>query len=175
MIEEGASPVPADYTGPRLEDDERITPSFIDSMIQWFKDGHLIPKRISWQILLGAYDALREEESLVDVLIPEGQTVDVYVFAIRWLVLSNKTADLLACSIGDCHGQYYDFMHLLSLTGKPSETHSLVFDGDLVDRGSWSTEILLTVLAYKCASSVFPVPLSLRDDRLTPSFCRALS
>lgn len=55
-------------------------------------------------------------------------------------------------SIGDVHGQYYDFLHLLSLTGKPSPTHTLVFNGDLVDRGSWSTEILLTVLAYKCES-----------------------
>ena len=58
------------------------------------------------------------------------------------------------CSIGDVHGQFYDFMHLLSLTGKPSPTHTLVFDGDLVDRGSWSVEILLTVFCYKCAPRI---------------------
>jgi len=46
-------------------------------------------------------------------------------------------------------------MHLLTLTGSPSPSHTLVFDGDLVDRGSWSVEILLTVFCYKCASPHF--------------------
>lgn len=52
-------------------------------------------------------------------------------------------------SIGDTHGQFYDFLNLLSLTGKPSPTHALLFNGDFVDRGSWSTEILLVLFAYK--------------------------
>ncbi|GAA5992906.1 hypothetical protein JCM10908_001399 [Rhodotorula pacifica] len=131
QLEEGSTPIPSDYTGPRLggtDASPEITADFVDEMVQWFKDGQIIPRRTAWQILLGAFDVLRQEETLVDVPIPEGQTVDV---------------------IGDVHGQYYDFMHLLSLTGKPSPTHTLVFNGDLVDRGSWSTEILLTVLAYK--------------------------
>jgi hypothetical protein len=42
-------------------------------------------------------------------------------------------------------------MNLLSLTGKPSPSHTLLFNGDFVDRGSWSTEILLVLFAYKCA------------------------
>lgn len=46
-------------------------------MVQWFKDGQVVPRRTAWQILLGAYDVLKEEETLVDVPIPEGQTVDV--------------------------------------------------------------------------------------------------
>ncbi|POY71537.1 putative Protein-serine/threonine phosphatase [Rhodotorula taiwanensis] len=131
QLAEGATPIPSDYTGPRLSGSDaapEITPEFVDAMVQWFKDGQVVPRRTAWQILLGAYDVLKEEETLVDVPIPEGQTVDV---------------------IGDVHGQYYDFLHLLTLTGKPSPTHTLVFNGDLVDRGSWSTEILLTVLAYK--------------------------
>ncbi|GAA6006865.1 PP5 family serine/threonine-protein phosphatase [Rhodotorula paludigena] len=128
QLDDGTAPIPSDYDGPRLDKDERPTAQFVDDMISHFKDGKLLPKRIAWQILLGAYEILKEEESMVDVSIPEGQTVDV---------------------IGDVHGQFYDFMHLLSLTGKPSATHSLVFNGDLVDRGSWSVEILLTVFAYK--------------------------
>ncbi|KWU41314.1 protein phosphatase 5 [Rhodotorula sp. JG-1b] len=131
QLEEGTSPIPSDYTGPRLggtDASPEITAEFVDEMVQWFKDGQVVPRRTALQILLGAFDVLKEEPTLVDVPIPEGQTVDV---------------------IGDVHGQYYDFLHLLSLTGKPSPTHTLVFNGDLVDRGSWSTEILLTVLAYK--------------------------
>ena len=47
-------------------------------------------------------------------------------------------------------GQFYDLIHLLSLTGSPSEKHALVFNGDFVDRGSWSVEVALTLFAYKC-------------------------
>lgn len=47
-------------------------------------------------------------------------------------------------------GQFFDFLHLLKLTGPPSETNLLLFNGDFVDRGSWSTEVALTLFAYKC-------------------------
>lgn len=58
--------------------------------------------------------------------------------------------DGMIFSIGDTHGQFYDFLHLLSLTGRPSPTHTLLFNGDFVDRGSWSTEIIIVLFAYKC-------------------------
>ncbi|GAA5871040.1 hypothetical protein JCM1840_007576 [Sporobolomyces johnsonii] len=128
QLEQGGSPIDSDYNGPRLPEDGLPTAEFVEEMMQWFKDGNVLPRRLAWQIILGAYDVLKEEETLVDVEIPEGQTINV---------------------IGDTHGQYYDFLHLLSLTGKPSPTHSLLFNGDFVDRGSWSTEILLTLFAYK--------------------------
>lgn len=47
-------------------------------------------------------------------------------------------------------GQFYDMLHLYSLTGEPSEKHCLLMNGDLVDRGSWSIEVILTAFAYKC-------------------------
>ena len=47
-------------------------------------------------------------------------------------------------------GQFYDMMHLFSLTGEPNEKHYLLMNGDLVDRGSWSIEVILTAFAYKC-------------------------
>lgn len=64
----------------------------------------------------------------MDYTVPEGQTIDV---------------------IGDTHGQYYDLLNLLAKTGRPSDTHALLFNGDAVDRGSWSCEVVLTILAYK--------------------------
>ena len=54
------------------------------------------------------------------------------------------------CFHDQSHGQFYDFLHLLTLTGPPSETHAVLFNGDFVDRGSWSVEIALTIFAYKC-------------------------
>ena len=47
-------------------------------------------------------------------------------------------------------GQFYDLLHLYSLTGTPTEKHCLLMNGDLVDRGSWSIEVILTAFAYKC-------------------------
>lgn len=46
-------------------------------MIEWFKDGNVIPRRIAWQIVLGAYEILKKEPSLVDAHIPEGETINV--------------------------------------------------------------------------------------------------
>ncbi|ORY62711.1 Metallo-dependent phosphatase-like protein [Leucosporidium creatinivorum] len=128
QLAQGASPIDADYKGPRLPEDGKPTAEFIDELIEWFKDGNVIPRRIAWQIVLGAFEVLKKEPSLVDAFIPEGETINV---------------------IGDTHGQFYDFYHLLSLTGRPSATHSLLFNGDFVDRGSWSTEIVIILFAYK--------------------------
>lgn len=46
-------------------------------------------------------------------------------------------------------------LHLYSLTGEPSEKHCLLMNGDLVDRGSWSIEVILTAFAYKCEFSIW--------------------
>ncbi|GAA5992628.1 hypothetical protein JCM11641_003530 [Rhodosporidiobolus odoratus] len=127
LLDEGSAPIPTDYAGPQLPSDG-ASAEFIDALLDWFKEGKLVPRRIAWEITLGALERMREEETLVKVDISEGQTVNV---------------------IGDTHGQFYDFLHLLSLTGKPSPTHTLVFNGDFVDRGSWSTEIMLVLFAYK--------------------------
>ncbi|KAF9507071.1 hypothetical protein BS47DRAFT_1304475, partial [Hydnum rufescens UP504] len=105
-----------------------ITKEFIDQMLEWFKSGKTLPKRYVWEIVLGCNAALSKEQSLTDIVLEKGVTCDV---------------------IGDTHGQFYDLLHLLSLTGAPSETHCLLFNGDFVDRGSWSVEVVLTLFAYK--------------------------
>ncbi|GAA5952624.1 hypothetical protein JCM3765_002225 [Sporobolomyces pararoseus] len=127
QLDQGGSPIESGYTGPQLPEDGP-TPEFVEALLDWFKEGNVLPRRIAWLIILGAYEVLKEEESMVEVEIPADQTIDV---------------------IGDTHGQFYDFLNLLSLTGKPSPTHTLLFNGDFVDRGSWSTEILLVLFAYK--------------------------
>lgn len=129
QLVDGLSPIENDYVGPQLPKDGLPTVEFVEDLIEWFKSGKVLPRRIAWQIVLGAQSILLNESTLVDVGIPVGQTISV---------------------IGDVHGQFYDFIHLLSLTGKPSETHTLLFNGDFVDRGSWSTEIVIVLFAYKC-------------------------
>lgn len=48
-----------------------------------------------------------------------------------------------------CPGQYFDLMELFRLNGKPTDKHWYLFNGDFVDRGSWSTEIALLLYANK--------------------------
>jgi serine/threonine-protein phosphatase 5 len=122
-----------------------MTTGFIKEMIEWYKNGKNLPKRYVWEIVLGAHSYFAQDESLVDVEIPDGVTIDV---------------------IGDVHGeccvfrkgfitehgagQFYDVLHLFLLTGEPNEKHYLLMNGDLVDRGSWSIEVILLAFAYKC-------------------------
>ncbi|KAH9948541.1 phosphoprotein phosphatase [Amylocystis lapponica] len=132
IIAEGGCDVDKSYDGPKLPIVEGgaygITREFLTAMIQWFKDGKAVPRRYAWEIMLGAHAQFVKEESLVALNIEKGMTVDV---------------------IGDVHGQFYDVLHLYSLTGEPSDKHCLLMNGDLVDRGSWSIEVILTALAFK--------------------------
>ena len=54
-----------------------MTPTFLQSMIDWFKDGKNLPKRYVWEIVLGAYEQFAKEESLVNLDIEEDITCDV--------------------------------------------------------------------------------------------------
>ncbi|GLB37620.1 putative PPP5 TPR repeat region [Lyophyllum shimeji] len=131
IIAEGGCEVDKTYAGPKLTYENgkySITHEFIKAMIEWFKEGKTLPKRYVWEIVLGAHEHFAKADSLVDVNLEDGVTCDV---------------------IGDVHGQFYDMLHLLSMTSEPSEKHYLLMNGDLVDRGSWSIEVILTAFAYK--------------------------
>jgi serine/threonine-protein phosphatase 5 len=120
--------VEASYAGPHT-DDGVITQAFVEEMLLWQKAEKRLHKKYALQILIQARNVLKAEKPVVDISVPEGKHVTV---------------------CGDVHGQYYDLLNIFELNGKPSETNPYLFNGDFVDRGSFSIEVMLALFAYKC-------------------------
>ncbi|KAL8131920.1 serine/threonine-protein phosphatase 5 isoform X2 [Apium graveolens] len=122
--------VESQYTGARIEGDV-VTLEFVKNMMEDFKARKCIHKRYAFQIVLQTRDMLRALPSLVDINVPNGKHFTV---------------------CGDVHGQFYDLMNIFELNGLPSDENPYLFNGDFVDRGSFSLEVILTLFAFKCMS-----------------------
>ncbi|CAN8286790.1 unnamed protein product [Cochlearia groenlandica] len=116
------------YSGARIEGEE-VTLDFVKQMMEGFKDQKTLHKRYAYQIVLQTRKILQALPSLVDISVPNGKHFTV---------------------CGDVHGQYYDLLNIFELNGLPSEKNPYLFNGDFVDRGSFSVEIILTLFAFKC-------------------------
>ncbi|KAL0671753.1 hypothetical protein Bca4012_034457 [Brassica carinata] len=118
------------YSGARIEGEE-VTLEFVKQMMEDFKNQKTLHKRYAYQIVLKTRQILQALPSLVDISVPNGKHFTV---------------------CGDVHGQFYDLLNIFELNGLPSEENPYLFNGDFVDRGSFSVEIILTLFAFKCMS-----------------------
>ncbi|KAG9132064.1 hypothetical protein Leryth_022507 [Lithospermum erythrorhizon] len=118
------------YSGARIDGDI-VALDFVKKMMDDFKNQKSLHKRYAFQILLKTREMLLAMPSLVDINVPDGKHFTV---------------------CGDVHGQFYDLLNIFELNGLPSEDNPYLFNGDFVDRGSFSLEVILTLFAFKCMS-----------------------
>jgi Diadenosine tetraphosphatase and related serine/threonine protein phosphatases len=130
------------YDGVRLG--EEMSQEFIDDMIQRFKDGKKIHRKYVFQIIKAVKDLVYNEPTMVEIGVESGKKLtvcgDTHGMYCPWWV--NGT-------VADWIGQYFDLLEIFRRNGAPSDTHAYLFNGDFVDRGSWSCEIALLLYAYK--------------------------
>ncbi|KAG5518309.1 hypothetical protein PMAC_003105 [Pneumocystis sp. 'macacae'] len=112
-----------DYDGKPLEDN--MTLEFINDMISRFSNGKKIHLKYVYQVIK---KILNSEPTMIEI---------------------DVKSDHILTICGDIHGQYFDLLEIFRLNGQPSESNRYLFNGDFVDRGSWSTEVVLLLYAFK--------------------------
>ena len=118
------------YTGPVCEKAEDVNAEWVVNLMNHFKDEKKLHKKYVVKLLLFLIDIAKEQKALVDIKVPE----DV---------------DITIC--GDTHGQFYDLLNIFEKNGNPSETNPYLYNGDFVDRGSFSVEVMMCLIAWKIA------------------------
>lgn len=116
----------------------RLPREFVLRAMDYFRDQNVIHKRYVAHLLIAAKHYYERQPSLLEIPIPTvGPDEDDPTVLPR----------LTVC--GDTHGQYYDVMNIFRLNGLPSRNNPYLFNGDFVDRGSFSVEVILTFLLFK--------------------------
>ncbi|KAG8305107.1 Serine/threonine-protein phosphatase 5 [Homalodisca vitripennis] len=116
-----------EYNGPALEDG-KVTLKFMTDLLETYKNQGKLHRKYAYKILLDVKQLFMSLPSLVEVVIGDNDKFTV---------------------CGDIHGQFYDLMNIFDLNGLPSETNPYLFNGDFVDRGSFSVECIFVLFGFK--------------------------
>ena len=88
-----------------------------------------------WQVILSVDDAISLVENVAKILQKENTLQRVQVGQV--------------VVVGDLHGQFFDLLRIFDTTGKVSDSNPYLFNGDFVDRGAFSLEVILSLFALK--------------------------
>lgn len=104
---------------------------FISYMInEIFLEGKKLPKAYVAAIISHADYLFKQENSVVE--------------------LDNREKPDTRISVcGDTHGQFYDVLNIFKSYGKVGGSNVYLFNGDFVDRGSWSCEVAILFYSLK--------------------------
>eukprot|EP00804_Cyclotella_cryptica_P005230 CCRYP_018885-RD/>CCRYP_018885-RD protein AED:0.43 eAED:0.43 QI:0/-1/0/1/-1/1/1/0/337 len=114
------------------------TPIASQASIEHFRSQKVVHKRYIAHLLLSAKRYFENLPSLLEIPIPT-MAPD----------LNDPSLPPRLTVCGDTHGQFYDVLHIFELNGYPSKNNPYLFNGDFVDRGSFSVEVILTLLLFK--------------------------
>eukprot|EP00760_Papus_ankaliazontas_P027127 PhM_4_TR3161/c0_g1_i1/m.62723 len=127
---------------------EPVTMNVVRDLIPDLESGGRLPYAAAWRICDEALTHLMSLRNVQHIVPPEARTYDG-----RWAMGGRIIV------VGDLHGQMHDLMHIIKENGMPDVNKGTyyIFNGDLVDRGANSVEILLIVYAMMvaCPSGVF--------------------
>ncbi len=112
----------------RLHEEKTVTKEFMEQLMERYKSQKQLHRRYAFQILIHIKEYLEKQPTLVDINVPDGKKFTI---------------------CGDIHGQFYDLMNIFELNGAPSEDNPYLFNGDFVDRGSFSVECIFTLFGFK--------------------------
>lgn len=128
-IDPNSFTVDESYTGPRLQQNDAVTLDFINDMLNAFRDQKPLHIRYAIIIILAAKKIMDALPNVVELPVQNDNHITV---------------------CGDVHGQFYDLANgIFKQNGFPSAKNPYLFNGDFVDRGSFSVEVILTLLAFK--------------------------
>ncbi|CAM2721085.1 unnamed protein product [Rotaria socialis] len=115
--------VESNYRGPHIK--SPITRSTFVDLIEAFQQGHVLHEKYVYVILHQARAILKT--------LPNVNHID----------LSNLHYIFI---VGDLHGQLADLLHIFNANGLPATDNPFIFNGDFVDRGPNSVEVILLLL-----------------------------
>lgn len=110
----------------------------LQASIEHFRSQKVVHKRYIAHLLLSAKRYFENLPSLLEIPIPTAAPDP-----------NDPSLPPRLTVCGDTHGQFYDVLHIFQLNGYPSKNNPYLFNGDFVDRGSFSVEVILTLLMFK--------------------------
>lgn len=139
---EGPHPSPEGPTSDMILEASMFEPGnlpreFVLATLEVFKTQKLVHKRYCARLLLASLKYFETHPTLTEISLPEGAPEKD----------PNTEPRVTVC--GDTHGQFYDVMNIFEMNGLPSRNNPYLFNGDFVDRGSFSVEVILTFLMFK--------------------------